>query len=180
MEIVSLQVALTLLVAAIELLLPGTAIYLLARQLLDRERTFSIANALLIGAGLSIAFWPLLLLYTSLVGLPFSPLFLWMVLALCAIYVAYRVFTAGGIKVPRDGLAPAVALLGMTALSLAFRLGDIQGLDVPMFGDSLHHTMITDLILRTGRVPSGYQPYVPVDTFSYHFGFHTLSAVLAW
>src|SRR6476619_18475 len=156
MDIVSLQMALALMVAAIELLLPGTAIYLLARQLLDGDRNFSITNALLTGVGLSIAFWPLLLLYTSLVGLSFSPLFLWIVLAFCAIYIAYRLFAAGGIKVPRDGLAAAVALLGMTGLALAFRLGDIQGLDVPMFGDSLHHTMITELILRSGRVPTGY------------------------
>src|SRR6476619_4784906 len=127
MDIVSLQMALALMVAAIELLLPGTAIYLLARQLLDRDRNFSIANALLTGAGLSIAFWPLLLLYTSLIGLSFSPILLWMVLALCAIYVAYRLFAAGGIKIPRDGLAAAVALMGMTALALAFRLADIQG-----------------------------------------------------
>ena len=179
MDIVSLQTALTLTVAAIELLLPGTAIYLLARQLFDRDRTFSIADALLIGAGLSIAFWPLLLLYTSLIGLAFSPIFLWIVLSVCAIYIAYRIF-AGNVTISRDALPAAVALLGITALALAFRLGDIQGLDVPMFGDSLHHTMITDLILRSGRIPTGYLPYVPVDTFSYHFGFHTLSAVLAW
>ena len=67
----------------------------------------------------------------------------------------------------------------MTLLALVFRLGDIQGLPVPMFGDSLHHTIITTIIETTGRVPTGYQPFVPVDTFTYHFGFHTLAAVLA-
>ncbi len=199
MEILSLQVALSLVVAALVLLLPGTAIYLLARQFLDREQAFDMADALLAGVGLSIAFWPILLLYTSLVGLSFSPVYLWVILAICAFYVSYR-FVKGPQSAIRngpnnqEGEAPltfhvsrftrssttdAIALLGMTAFSLAFRLGDIQGLDVPLFGDSLHHTMITNIILQTGRLPTGYLPYVPVDTFTYHFGFHTLSAVLA-
>jgi hypothetical protein len=39
--------------------------------------------------------------------------------------------------------------------------------------------MVATIIADTGRVPSGYQPYVPVDTFTYHFGFHTLAATLA-
>src|SRR5205823_9493453 len=76
-------------------------------------------------------------------------------------------------------LVAALCLLGLTGLALTLRLRDIQGLWVPMFGDSLHHTMITSIIADTGRVPSGYQPYVPVDTFTYHFGFHTLAACLA-
>jgi hypothetical protein len=182
MEIVSLQVAAGLAVAALTLILPGMAIYLLGRQLFDRELSFSVATALLTGAGLSIAFWPILLLYVSLVGLAFSPIFLWAVLAVCALYIGYRIATNGGLSAVTASLRGAtwavVALLGMTAFSLAFRLADINGLDVPLFGDSLHHTMITTMIMQTGRLPGGYLPYVPVDTFTYHFGFHTLSAVL--
>src|SRR5262249_16475443 len=84
-----------------------------------------------------------------------------------------------GVKVPGDAWPAVVALAGLTFLAFAFRLGDVQGLVVPMFGDSLHHTMITTMILDRGRLPSDWQPYVPVSTFTYHFGFHTLSAVLA-
>ncbi len=178
MEILSLQTAISLVVSALVLLLPGTAIYLLARQLFDRSGALSLATSLLAGAGLSIAFWPLLLLYTSLVGLSFSPLYLWIVLTICAFYIAYFVIFAPRFLPPRDALWPAVALAGMTGLALLFRLGDIQGLGVPLFGDSLHHTMVTTMILQTGRLPAGYLPYVQVDTFTYHFGFHTLSAVL--
>jgi hypothetical protein len=39
--------------------------------------------------------------------------------------------------------------------------------------------MITSLIIDGGRVPTGYLPYVPVETFTYHFGFHSLAAVFA-
>src|SRR6476646_5899752 len=107
MEILSLQTALSLIVAALVLILPGTAIYLLARQFFDRELAFSPATALLTGAGLSIAFWPILLLYVSLVGLAFSPIFLWVVLALCALYVGYRIATTGGLSAMTGSLRQA-------------------------------------------------------------------------
>src|SRR5439155_13556499 len=38
---------------------------------------------------------------------------------------------------------------------------------------------ITTIIAQTGQVPTSYQPFVPVNTFTYHFGFHTLAAVLS-
>ena len=31
-----------------------------------------------------------------------------------------------------------------------------------------------------GRIPANYEPYAPLATFRYHFGFHALAAVLAW
>src|SRR6266566_1427432 len=127
MEILSLQTLVSLVVSALVLLLPGTAIYLLARQLFDRSGALSIAVALLTGAGLSIAFWPLLLLFTSLVGLSFSPLYIWTVLAICGVYIAYFLVFTPRIFPPRDARWPAIALAGMTGLALAFRLGDIQG-----------------------------------------------------
>lgn len=198
-DIGSLQLYVHLLVAALALVLPGTAVYLLAQQALDANRDsgrLELIGLALRGSFLSIAFWPLLLLYASLAGLRFTPAFVWGVLLICALYLAYRVAQTinrpaptGSTsmlaprlrlfrpRVPRLGWAiNFLALGGMTALALAFRLGDAQGLVVPMFGDSLHHTMITTIIMSTGQVPTGYAPFVPVDTFTYHFGFHTLAA----
>src|SRR5690349_12169881 len=109
MEMLSLQTAVSLVVSALLLLLPGTAIYLLARQMFDRSGALSLATALLTGAGLSIAFWPLLLLYTSLVGLSFSPLYLWIVLVICGLYVGYFVVFTPRFLPARDALWHAVA-----------------------------------------------------------------------
>jgi len=45
--------------------------------------------------------------------------------------------------------------------------------------DSYHHTLISQLIMENGKAPSNYLPYAPIVSFSYHFGFHALSAVIS-
>jgi hypothetical protein len=177
-DIFNPQTWLGVLLAAGVICLPGGAIYLLAVRLLSKERG-QLGAALLLGIGLSVAFWPLLLLYLSLVGLRFSPLLLWSVLVL-SLGLLVLLFVLSEHRPPtRVGLIVGLTLLGLTLIALVFRSGDIAGLAVPMFGDSLHHTMIATIIADTGRVPGGYQPYVSVDSFTYHFGFHTLVAVLS-
>ena len=182
-----------LLIALLALTLPGAAMYLGALALWGKNERKSEMDLLLAAPALSAAFWPLLLLFTTLLGISFSPLVVWSILGLAGIATAlfaWRLFRprtradegeVGTMRMRSQGALPiAATLMALTVLSLAYRLGDIQGLTVPMFGDSLHHTLITQIILEGGRVPSGYAPYVPVDTFTYHFGFHTLAAVIAW
>lgn len=170
------------LVATLVLVAPGAALYLGVRRLSGWSVAAGrdVGEALLYGIGLSVAFWPLLLLFVSLVGLRFVPLFLWVVLlgSLMAVVALGKAGLRGRWGASGE-LWVAVALLGMTLLALFFRLNDVRGVAVPLFGDSLHHTMVTTIIADTGRVPQGYQPFVPVETFTYHFGFHTLAAVLA-
>jgi hypothetical protein len=179
MEVLTLGTLLQVGMAILMLTLPGSALYLLSRQALGRDGPGGVRYASFFGVGLSIAFWPLLLLYADLVGLPFSPVLAWTVMLVSAAYVAWRIVALGGITLPADAWPYAIALAGLTLLALVFRLGDIAGLDAPMFGDSLHHTMITTMILDGERLPNDWLPYIPVGTFTYHFGFHTLSAVLA-
>ena len=179
-----IQTLYLVLVSAIVLLLPGTALRLLANRFLDAKSNppVSVVAALPSGVGLSVAFWPLLLLYTTLTGQRFIPAFLWIVLGASALAIVLCIMqgrSKHGPTISRVAIATGLTLLGLVILSLIFRLNDIDGLLVPLFGDSLHHTMITSIITNTGRVPSGYEPYVPVNTFTYHFGFHTLAAVLA-
>ena len=175
--------------ALLTLTLPGAAIYLGALAIWGKQRHKLDGHLLIAAPALSVAFWPLLLLFATLFGLALGPTAAWVVLGLTGIataLLAWPLFRPeqGEIGLHRlrsPGTMPiAATLLALTVLSLAYRLGDIQGLVVPMFGDSVHHTLITQIIFDNGRVPSGYAPYVPVDTFTYHFGFHTLAAVIAW
>lgn len=189
----SLLFYLHLFIALLALTLPGAAIYLGALVAWGKNQRRSEVELLIAAPALSTAFWPLLLLFTTLLGLSFSPLAVWSILGLAGIATAilgWRLFRpptradegeVGTMRMRSPGTLPITAtLLALTVLSLVYRLGDIQGLTVPMFGDSLHHTLITQIILEGGSVPSGYAPYVPVDTFTYHFGFHTLAAVITW
>jgi hypothetical protein len=36
------------------------------------------------------------------------------------------------------------------------------------------------MIAERGMLPDGYEPFAPLTTFTYHFGFHGLVAVLSW
>ena len=181
LNVLSPDTLLHVLIAAAVLLLPGTALYRLARRLLAREPDDEPLLGWIAGIGLSIASWPLLLLFLTLVGGGYAWWGIWVVLAVSALLI---VLAGRGITRPTSAIvekrpvSAGLALVLVTLAVLAFRLGDIQGISVPMFGDSLHHTLITRMIMDGGQVPSGYQPYVPVDTFTYHFGFHTLAAVL--
>ena len=163
------------------LVLPGAALVSLVHMATGGGK--QRPTGLLYSTGLSVAFWPLLLFYVTLVGLRITAPLIWVVLALSTVVLAFA-----WIRLSRGSARPAfdrqklyvgASLGAIGILGFILRIADIQGLLVPMFGDSLHHTMIATIIADTGRVPSGYQPFVPVDTFTYHFGFHTLAAILS-
>jgi hypothetical protein len=56
----------------------------------------------------------------------------------------------------------------------------IRALELPMWGDSYHHTMIAQLIVDHGGLFDSWQPYAELQTLNYHFGFHSAVAVYAW
>ncbi len=74
---------------------------------------------------------------------------------------------------------PHFLLLLLLLASLALRFVAMRDLAFPPWVDSSRHALITAVMVSTGRAPDGYAPYLPVETFPYHFGFHTLSAGLA-
>ena len=149
--------------ALVILCVPGTAVYTVAERALAPRSSNAGPMAVLFGIGLSVGFWPLLLLYCSLLGLRFTPLLIVVVLAVALLAASLLMWNRlRAYRPSRQALVSGVALTVLTLLALAFRLGDIQGLVVPMFGDSLHHTMITTIIAQTGQVPTSYQPFVPV------------------
>jgi hypothetical protein len=77
---------------------------------------------------------------------------------------------------PDPGL---VALVVIVAAALSVRWWSVRSLDLPRWGDSVHHTVIVDLMLRARGLPETWQPYADLGSFSYHFGFHALAATLA-
>lgn len=167
-----------LIVKAVALvLLPGTSLVLAVwpREGLDA------AWAMGMGVAASLAIFPLMLLWGNTLGLAITPNVLRGVLIAGALFLTYRVMAPTS---TRASLSPAdvgvlLALGGIFALSLGGRLYAIWGIVYPPGADTYHHTIITDLILRSGAIPAGYRPYAPIDGYSYHFGYHTYSAFLA-
>ncbi len=86
---------------------------------------------------------------------------------------------AGAWFFQHGGLAPCL-LAFVFALSLAVRLLMIRGMPYPAWSDSYHHTIISQMIAEGGAIPQSYRPYIPLDTFAYHFGFHSTVAFFHW
>lgn len=81
---------------------------------------------------------------------------------------------------PRLPRSPApLLLLTLLAVSVAVRFIAVRDQAFPPWVDSSRHALITAVMVESGRAPDGYAPYLPVQGFPYHFGFHTLSAGLA-
>jgi hypothetical protein len=69
-------------------------------------------------------------------------------------------------------------LLLILLAGLLVRLLAVRDLAAPPWVDAGRHALITAVMVENGRTLSDYAPYLPVDRFPYHFGFHTLSASL--
>ncbi len=82
-----------------------------------------------------------------------------------------------------EGLAggswSAAALTVVVAATIMTRVSQAADLVVAPWVDGYHHTLIAGLIMLAEGVPSDWGPYLPVDSFYYHFGFHTYAAAAA-
>jgi hypothetical protein len=163
------------------LLMPGCLLLLLSpRRSWDSAAWLGAALAL----GLSV--WPLLWLWFSLVGGRWSGPLLWVVLA--AGWTAVGVIAwrrrqgERGRSRRRQSQADAWTLAALALLlgvSLAVRLLAVRDLAFPAWVDSSRHGLITAVMVEQGRAPGDYSPYLPVDRFPYHYGFHAIAASLA-
>jgi len=163
------------------LLVPGGALLLcfLRQNNLDGPTVLALAITL------SAAFWPLLLLWTSVVGIRLGPGAVWAILGIllaCGVYGAWWRRVWRSIRRPQEASdpLPSIALAVVVLLTLATRLIQIRELVVPAWVDSVHHTMLVRLISEQGVVPMSYQPYMPVQDLHYHYGFHANVAALIW
>lgn len=56
----------------------------------------------------------------------------------------------------------------------------VRGLNVPLFGDSVHHAMIAQLLVDNGGIFQSWAPYADLHSLTYHFGFHSFTALYSW
>lgn len=73
-----------------------------------------------------------------------------------------------------------LALFGITVAALGVRLFLVRDLPTGLFGDSYHHTMMAQLLVEKGGIFQSWQPYAPLASFTYHFGFHANSSFVHW
>lgn len=151
---------------------------------------FDLFERFLLGLGLSLAFYPIVYLIGHVLHLPINGLVIDVLIALSFLALGWRLFqyrhhlsipTASALKViPLNQWLAWLFLLIVLALSLYVRVAIVQGLQIPLWSDSYHHTMISQLLMDNQGLFSSWAPYAPLQTFTYHFGFHSLVASYAW
>lgn len=168
--------------AAAIFLLPGYALLALARRQLDFDPVETLCMAL----GLSLAAVPLLLYATTLLGIQQGRWLVVGLLVLCAVVAVWghwpgrSAVKSVGKPLDRAAYLAYGALAVIFLFTLVGRLWSVRGIAFPLWTDSYGHMLITQLVLDAGAVPATYEPYAPIHEFTYHFGFHTLTAWFHW
>jgi len=174
-------------VAVLLYLVPGYA--LLAYLSLTPCRWGEVWPArMALAVGLSLALYPLLLLWTDLVGLHLGPLYAWgpVLLGLAALAWRYRRWRprrgweALQAWARSDALWPDLALVVILALVFGVRLLVVRTLDAPMWHDSYQHAVIAQLLVDNGGLFDSWEPYAPYRSLTVHFGFPATVALLSW
>jgi len=138
-----------------------------------------------LSAGLSLALYPLLLVWTDIIGLHLGALYAWLPPLAGLGIILWRNRKRLSVRTfPRANafMLPwaDVAFIGIVALIILTRFWAIRSLDVPIWGDSYHHTMIAQLLVDHDGLFNSWLPYAELQTFTYHFGFHTAVAAFHW
>jgi hypothetical protein len=168
-----------ILVAGLLFLLPGLALLLWLLPDLDEDWF----GWLSLSAGLSLAVFPLLLLWTQTMGgIRLGSLAIWGVLGACTLLIGWRLRLRPDIlgavrRTPRELSLLLVLLIGGV---IGLRLWTIRGLTVPLWADSYQHTMMAQLIADNGGLFDTWLPYAPLKSFTYHYGFHSAAAFFHW
>ncbi|HYP39084.1 MAG TPA: DUF6541 family protein [Chloroflexia bacterium] len=163
---------------ALLLLLPGLAL------LAWLPNSLSAGQRFLAAPGLTVLMLPVLFLVTRAVGLRVGALALWVLLALCAGALGLWLVRHKP-RVRLRGIKPGDfafwgLLSGVFTATLVTRLVSLRDAFAGLGLDAYHHTLIPEMFIRAGGIPSGYEPYAPLASFTYHYGFHALIATIGW
>jgi len=143
-----------------------------------------------VAAGLSLALYPLLFLWTDLVGLHLGPLYAWLPLLISLTFLMwhYRLwrFSFSSLAklfrnwVKSSAFWPDVALVALMLLTCVVRFLPARAMEMPFWDDSVQHVAIVQRMLETKGLFRSWEPYAPYHSFSAHFGFHASVASWAW
>lgn len=161
-------------------LLPGLALLSLT---LGRQAAQPLLGdpAVLVGTALAGSFPCLALgwLWWSVLGGQMRGPLLWGAVGVTSVLLMAFWLRAGPRPSGRFQFSWETALLvAVLAMGLGVRLVAVRDLVLPAWVDSPQHYLISRMMGESGRVPSGYRPWMPVDSFWYHFGYHALTASL--
>lgn len=174
--------------AAFLFIIPGWA---LLDLFLPGWDSLDIWERLALGSGVGLSLQFLLFLWTDLIGVYLGAAYAWLpgCLALLAILWNSRrrlnVLPRLRSMLSKEGRTRSLTwdgLLMSLVLGLVFsaRLLAIRSVVAPMWGDSVQHTTIAQLIVDKGGLFQSWLPYAPYNTLTVHYGFSSAVALFSW
>lgn len=161
------------LAASYLIVLPGAALVLLAYG----STRPPLAELIALGAGVGAALAPVLALWAASAGLRQGAAFAWLPGLIAAAYLGWRLARWWP---RRAALRPAPSDLALLLLALGLiyvRLLVIDPLDAPLWGDSVQHAVMAQLILDRGGLFQSWEPYAPYGTLTMQYGFSAIGAL---
>lgn len=146
--------------------------------------------------GISMAVVPVIMLWTTVLNLPWSSSAVWIALILLTGIQIARHWK--NIRLLFNRPIPSqespsrqktswmkkyshpMFLLILFIVTLFTRMVMVRDAATPLWVDSVHHGLITRLILNHGNFPATFAPYLSIQPTEYHPGFHSLAASLVW
>jgi len=147
---------------------------------------YSWAVRFALSAGLSLAIYPILFLWTDVFGIHLGALYAWLPVLLGAATICWNFrenFQPGKFTKLTKGLTFSWADITMVLvmlLTFSIRFWIIRNISIPLWGDSYQHSVIAQLLVNHRGLFSNWQPYAELSTLTYHFGFHSFAAVFHW
>ncbi|PWB56946.1 MAG: hypothetical protein C3F06_00185 [Candidatus Methanoperedenaceae archaeon] len=173
----------------IVLFLPG---YFLSYMFL-KKLNMDLFQRLIISLGLSLSFIPLLTYFFTLLGIRLNSISILLLLLIFTGIILLKYILEHKNNIGRSlnfknfkesfkeyEMLSYLILAAILFISLVVRIIPINNIFVGPGSDSYHHTLIVQLIIENGGIPTSYEPYAPLSSFTYHFGFHSLVAFIYW
>ncbi|MBN1920432.1 MAG: DUF1616 domain-containing protein, partial [Anaerolineae bacterium] len=142
--------------------------------------SLSWVERLALSVGVSLALYPLLLLWTDAAGLHLGPLYAWLPVLLGGALLAWR-YRRWRPRCGRDRLLrwwsssarwPDIVMVLALLLVFGVRLVVVRTLEASIWDDAYQHTLITQLLVNNGGLFESWEPYAPYSTLTVHVGFH--------
>lgn len=182
-----------LLMSGFLFILPGWGLLCV---LLPKWRKLTWTEKLGLSVGVSTAIYPLLLLWTNLLDLHLGTAYAWVPLIVGTYLLVWKNrdeldLKQSKISISRTkqaihsfldstSLLRSALLLAALALIIITRFWSIRMLVAPMWGDSVHHTAITQLLVDHDGLFTSWEPYAPYHSLTTHYGFSALAALFVW
>jgi Family of unknown function (DUF6541) len=162
------------------LLLPGMALL----RICLAGRGLGMISRLALAPGITIAFCVLLFTWADIFSVKLGPLSSWLIVVASLLVLLLvrrgRVFYGRLRRSLPDEWFAAAALVVMLTIVLFVRFIATWGWLVPPGYDTAQHTIIVQLLLEHHGLFQSWAPYNAAETFTYHFGFHAITALFAW